>query len=119
MFCSFRFDWYVWPNNIKDIVHISFAVIKEIAGDKIPNHTELFSFLFKVKRYYRCVPYHNLEHALTFLHCIYNIILRNKRDLPYSRIEVIEYDSIVSLIYLLSILTLHTVNCASFCKFTT
>lgn len=61
-------------------------MIAEICGEISLDLDILKRFVLTVRKSYRDRPYHNFEHAFTFMHCMY-CILRKNRNI-FSDIEV-------------------------------
>lgn len=67
-------------------------MVKDLCDDGNLNHDNLIKFMLSARKLYRNVPYHNFDHAFNFMHCMYNILKRNKTT--FSSFEVSTYLSL-------------------------
>lgn len=86
------FKWYITPDILNDSPQIAVHMVKDLCDDGNLNHDNLIKFMLSARKLYRNVPYHNFDHAFNFMHCMYNILKRNKTT--FSSFEVSTYLSL-------------------------
>ncbi|XP_044756181.1 cAMP and cAMP-inhibited cGMP 3',5'-cyclic phosphodiesterase 10A-like [Coccinella septempunctata] len=72
------FRWYIPEQISQDSPQIAVYMVKDLCDDGNLNNDNLLKFMLTARRLYRKVPYHNFDHAFNFMHCMYNILKRNK-----------------------------------------
>ncbi|KAJ9591947.1 hypothetical protein L9F63_001549, partial [Diploptera punctata] len=71
------FSWYIF--GFEDIApQLCLYMFHKLASDAFINLKISVEFILTMRKSYRSNPYHNFEHAFNVLHCMYNILLRNR-----------------------------------------
>lgn len=88
------FKWYIPEAIASDSPQIAVHMVKDLCDDGNLNHDNLVKFMLTARRLYRNVPYHNFDHAFNFMHCMYNILKRNKSTFSTFEMKVLLISSI-------------------------
>ncbi|KAJ9591948.1 hypothetical protein L9F63_001550, partial [Diploptera punctata] len=71
------FSWYIFGSE-SVAPQLCLYMFRKLAGDAFINFKTSIEFILTIRKAYHPNPYHNFEHAFNVLHCMYNILLRNR-----------------------------------------
>ncbi|KAG5883187.1 hypothetical protein JTB14_018203 [Gonioctena quinquepunctata] len=81
-----EFRWYITPEDVPVMPQLMLHMLTQIVGTADINMKNAMEFILTVRKCYRNNPYHNFEHGFNVGHCMFNILLRNKKQ--FNNIEM-------------------------------
>ncbi|CAG9858267.1 unnamed protein product [Phyllotreta striolata] len=81
-----EFRWYISADDYPLMPQLVLYMFTDLIPKEDVHQKNLMEFILTVKKCYRNNYYHNFEHAFNVMHCMYNILTRNRDD--FTEIEI-------------------------------
>lgn len=88
-YACFSYDYDISEGNREEMAGLVCYMFKETFADRNFERQQLAEFVLSVLSCYRDNPYHNAQHAFTFTHTMFMILVNNTGYFEFAEVSVV------------------------------